>query len=90
MHVMKTRRYLHYLKFPCNSSFALIIYYDTLLALQNFLPIAVFHFIRFGCIKSEGLRCPDEMGRCNAVAFQASHHGISPDAKGLFSLQDPG
>lgn len=58
--------------------------FDTLLALQIFLPIAVFHLFKFGCIKPEGLRCPAEMGRCHAVAAQASHHGITPDLTSLF------
>lgn len=46
-------------------------------------------FIASNLAVSEGLRYPDEMGRCNAVASQASHHGISLDPHRSFSLQGP-
>lgn len=64
--------------------------FDTLLTLQNFPPIAFFLCFKFGCIKSERLRCPDEMGRCNAVASQASHHGINLNPTGLFHCRTLG
>lgn len=58
--------------------------FDTLFALQSFLPIAVSHCFKFVCTVT-GLRCPDEMGSWDAEPSQAGFHpGIRVEPPGLF------